>query len=209
MKNFIFSVNNAGDIFSVKSYEKNSVIIVATRYNADGTKTNNVLTVPGLKKHDPVAVVKHLLRCIIAESRMIADFNDDYGTYCNDYDESKKTGIRCRRLFGSYLQSNTIFRTDADGKLIAVLTVTDGKLSQTALNVTASQAIATEQYNSNCFRSLVHNQAKAIVEQCEWVKNVDAEITAIDDAAKQPEQTATEQPEQTATEQPEQIADAA
>ena len=67
MKNFNFSVNNANDIFSVKKNKKNSVLVIATRYNADGTKTNNVLTVPGLKKFDAIAVVKHLLRCIIAE----------------------------------------------------------------------------------------------------------------------------------------------
>ena len=207
MKNFNFSVNNANDIFSVKSYEKNSVLVIASRYNADGTKTNNVLTVPGLKKTDRIAVIKHLLRCIIAECRMIADFNDDFGTYNNDDSESKKTGIRCRRLFGAYLQSDTIYRTDENGKLIAVVTITDGKLSQTALNITASSALANEEYKANCFRSLVHQTACAIAEQCEWVKNVNDEVTAIDDAAKQPEQ-----PEQTAPgndEQPEQIADAA
>ena len=200
MKHFSFSVNNAANVFAVTSYEKNSVIVIATRYNSDGTKTNNVLTVPGLKKTDRVAVVKHLLRCIIAESRMIADFNDDYGRYVNDDDESKKTGIRCRRLFGSYLQSDTIYRTDDDGKLIPVLKITDGKLSQTALSISASSALANEDYSANCFRSLVHTTAKAICEQCEWVTNVNSEIDAIDDAAKQ-------QPEQTASdEQPEQIA---
>lgn len=150
----------------------NSAVLVKTTYSVKtDTIKHKLVLFTDLKDTKPVKVVSHVLKAMIAEYRV----NNEY-TAAHSKVQGQDSGIKFGKLYSTYLNSYAIYRVNSEGKLAVVL-ISDIKLSQTALKVKETHLITT--CKNDLLRAAIHNQATAIVKQSSYIRDVDAETDRI------------------------------
>ena len=168
------------------NFEKNSVVLLKqTVSNSGGTRVD-VLQFTDCQDTKQTTIVKHLLKCLLAEMNVTTDFNERYkmfntGSTVNGVAEQVKTGIQAKRKFLPFLSTSIIYKTDSNGKLSHAVKCDNGlQLRDTALNIKPEQLLTLFEYNSAQFRAALHHTATAVLEQCTFFSSVDAEIQAME-----------------------------
>jgi hypothetical protein len=157
------------------TYAANSLILM--KYKETETKTGiktsvTYIEVCELKDTKEITIVQSLLKFCLAEYRVAKKIETDYSD----------TGITQKRILQSFLNGNTIFRSDSEGKLCKALKATVN-FNQTALNIeTAHRIVNCEPQN---LRPAIYRHSQAILEQCEYLSTIDKEIKAIIELTKE------------------------
>ena len=191
-------------------FSSNAVVLILDSVSSTGNRTTKVLSFDGCKDTKDTTIVKHLLKCMLAEFNVCNDFNEQFSTFetgtvkdvnGTTFKEVVKTGIKAKKYFQPFLNSSTIYKTDSKGKLSHAVKCEDGVLlKDTALNIRQEQLITLFGYNSKQFRSALHHTATAILEQCKFVTLIKEEYNSIEDGlqevAKQEQEQKQEQQKQ-------------
>lgn len=146
----------------------NSAAIVKTNVSKTGAITHKIAFVSDLQFTQPIKVIGHVLKAILAEYRVNQRNVKAYGKLGD-----LTTGIKFASLINPLLNSTTLYRIDSDGKFKSVCT-SDVPWNKTALKVNDKQLITY--CNNAVLRSAIHNQAKAILAQSTYIRDVDAEF---------------------------------
>lgn len=156
-----------------------NVILLAkqtTSIKDDGSVNTSVryIEVCNVKNTDSLTILQSLLKFCVSEFLVASDFEKQYVS-CN---------IKQQKLFNKFLNTNTIHRTNSEGKVTNAL-VSDIPFNQTALKVKDSHTIANCKKENIKAAILLH--AKAILSQCQYLRLIIAQAEKIDkDTAKTP-----------------------
>ena len=171
-------------------FEKNSVVMILKSENSGGTRLR-VLTIPECPGTDPDKIVKHVLKCFVAENKVSDNFVTEFGTFqtgkkINGENETIQTKFVLRPVFRQFLSADVIFKTDANGALSRAIVCDPGlTFKDTALNIRPDQIVTLYSYNSNEFRSALHHTAMAVLKQSSFRSDVENEIKKLNDGLKE------------------------
>ena len=153
-----------------------NVIILAkqttTTRNGEVSTSVRYIEVCKVGKTDSLAIVQTLLKYCIAEHFVCSDFENDFAD----------TKIQQAKIFNKFLTTNTIYRTNSEGKITNAL-ISEVPFSQTALKIKGVHTIVTCEKNN--LKAAIYNHAKAILSQCNYLRLIIDKVGAIDkDIAK-------------------------
>lgn len=172
-------------------YENNAVCLILDNTSKNGNRTIKVLSFTGCEDTKETTIVKHLLKCMLAEFNVCNSFNEQFAMFetgittkdvnGTDVKELVKTGIKAKKYFLPFLNSSAIYKTNSKGVLSHAVKCLDGVLlKDTALNIRQEQLITMYGYNSKQFRSALHHTANAILQQCKFVSLINDEFSNIE-----------------------------
>ena len=137
--------------------ERNGEITTSVRY----------IEVCQTEKTDSLTIIKSLLKYCIAEYFVCSEFETNFAD----------TNIKQRKLFNQFLNTNKIYRTNAEGKIASAIE-SEIMLNQTALKVTNKHTI------TNCkkenLKAAIHQHAKAIVAQSKHISMIVKQVETLE-----------------------------
>ena len=137
--------------------ERNGEITTSVRY----------IEVCQTEKTDSLTIIKSLLKYCIAEYFVCSEFETNFAD----------TNIKQRKLFNQFLNTNKIYRTNAEGKIASAIE-SEIMLNQTALKVTNRHTI------TNCkkenLKAAIHQHAKAIVAQSKHISMIVKQVETLE-----------------------------
>jgi hypothetical protein len=137
--------------------------------------TIKYVAIDGMKNNEQITVVKTLLAALLAEYKAAKGFNEEFKVIKDEKGNviEKESGIQAKRIISPFLNSNKIYKTDTAGKISGALECEKGVcLRDTALNIKEAHAIV--KLNSQNLKFYVHNQAKAIIKQSNYLSTIEA-----------------------------------
>lgn len=165
-----------------------NVILLAKQSTTTNTKTGAVTTnvrfieVCNVEKTDSLTIVQSLLKYCIAEYFVCNELENDFAD----------TNIKQRKLFNQFLSSNTIYRTNSDGRVSNAL-ISEVPFSQTALKVKDYHTITSCKKEN--IKAAIFQHSKAILSQCKYLRLIIDKVETLEN--EQTETTApTEKPTQ-------------
>lgn len=147
----------------------NSAVLLKMTTSANGNTFIKGVAISGLKKTDETTIVKHLLTAIVAEHKTSVDFDNDFATIKLNGKDTE-TGIHAKKFITRYLNTDLIFRSDSNGKIVKAIKLHGQKLNETALKVSNRHLLAT--CNRNDLRAVIHHQSKAVIAQFKYIDNI-------------------------------------
>ena len=159
-------------------FPENSVVLIksSTTTNTDSTIDTNIkwCAIPNVKDTKTINLVKHLLLYCLAEYKHKHQFEDKYRAVRDTNNEIlfEESGIKAQKYVIPFLNTDTMYKTDSNGKLSFALQCEDGiKLNKTAFNIRQNHAI-TQANNANELKCCIHNQASAILAQTTYLTDI-------------------------------------
>lgn len=140
-----------------------NVILLAKQSTTTNTKTGEVTTsvrfieVCKVEKTDALTIVQSLLKYCIAEYFVCNDLDKDFAD----------TNIKQRKIFNQFLNGNTIYRTNSEGKVANALE-SEVPFNQTALKVKDYHTITTCKKEN--LKAAIFQHSKAILSQCKYLR---------------------------------------
>lgn len=159
-----------------------NVILLAKQSTTTNTKTGEVTTsvryieVCNVEKTDSLTIVQSLLKYCIAEYFVCNELERDFAD----------TNIKQRKIFNQFLNGNTIYRTNAEGKVANAL-VSEVPFSQTALKVKDYHAITTCKKEN--LKAAIYQHSKAILSQCKYLRLIIDKAETLETETAQSETT--------------------
>lgn len=154
----------------------NSVVIGKIHTTTKQTTFKGV-AVTELRKCDAVGLVQHILYMLVAEFKQRKQFEKDY-TNATIAGEAETLNVKALSLLKSYLNTNTIYRTNADGVIVSGIELTDGlKLRDTALKITDGHLLATCKKEN--LKAVIFAHSKAVVAQFRYIEDLNTMINKI------------------------------
>ena len=154
----------------------NSVVIGKIHTTTKQTTFKGV-AVTELRKCDAVGLVQHILYMLVAEFKQRKQFEKDY-TNTTIQGEADTLNVKALSLLKSYLNTNTIYRTNADGVIVSGIELTDGlKLRDTALKITDGHLLATCKKEN--LKAVIFAHAKAVIAQFRYIEDLNTMINKI------------------------------
>ena len=155
-----------------------NVILLAKQTISDrnGDITTNIryIEVCKVEKTDALTIVQSMLKYCIAEYFVCSDLENDFAD----------TNIKQRKIFNQFLNTNTIYRTNAEGKITNALE-SEVPFSQTALKVKNTHTIANCKKDN--LKAAIFQHSKAILSQCKYLRLIIDKVNVIDkELAKEP-----------------------
>lgn len=159
-----------------------NMVVLAKKTTSTNAKTGEVTTtiryieVCRIEKSDSLHIVQNLLKYIVAEFFVCKDLETDFA----------ETNIKQRKLFNQFLTGDTIYRTDASGKIASAL-VSEVPLNRTALRVQKTHNVVICKPENR--KAAIYQHAKAVRAQCAYISLIKKEAEALDKDAETAELT--------------------
>lgn len=160
-----------------------NMVVLAKQTTSTNAKTGEVTTtiryieVCRIEKSDSLHIVQNLLKYIVAEFFVCKDLETDFA----------ETNIKQRKLFNQFLTGDTIYRTDASGKIASAL-VSEVPLNRTALRVQKTHNVVICKPENR--KAAIYRHAKAVRAQCAYISLIKKEAEALDKDAETAETVA-------------------
>ena len=170
------TIENVKSLQNIKTLPNSSVVaLYSERESANGIGTKwELFAVDGVKSTKGVDIVTPLLLSFLADFKDCEQFNSAFGVISyedeNQQTTSVKSNLRKVSRLKKFLKTNTIYKTDSEGKITTALICEEGvNLGKTALRIKSKDDIATSK--GKRLRAGIFNQAKAIVAQTNSTKS--------------------------------------
>lgn len=154
-----------------------NMVVLAKKTTSTNAKTGEVTTtiryieVCRIEKTDSLHIVQNLLKYIVAEFFVCKDLETDFA----------ETNIKQRKLFNQFLTGDTIYRTDASGKIASAL-VSEVPLNRTALRVQKTHSVVICKPENR--KAAIYQHAKAVRAQCVYISLIKDKAATIDKDAE-------------------------
>lgn len=154
-----------------------NMVVLAKKTTSTNAKTGEVTTtiryieVCRIEKSDSLHIVQNLLKYIVAEFFVCKDLETDFA----------ETNIKQRKLFNQFLSGDTIYRTDATGKIASAL-VSEVPLNRTALRVQKTHNVVICKPENR--KAAIYQHAKAVRAQCAYISLIKDKAETIDKDAE-------------------------
>lgn len=159
-------------------FPANSVILLNYRESVKATgeitTTLNYIKLDDVKDTKPLTIVKTALIAYLSEFRYFLQESKNWKQVKDDTNKiiCEDSGIKPSNVLKPFLKTNTIYKTDSNGKISKAVQCEGITLNQTALNLKESHALVSTVSDDDKLRFFVHHQANIILKQATYLRDI-------------------------------------
>lgn len=101
--------------------DANSVVLIKCNINRKNEIVYDIVTVTGLRKTNLNSICKHLLNVRATEKRTEIKLDKEMSSILGLNGNNEKSGLRVKSFMSTYYDTNLIFRTNTEGKIVCAI----------------------------------------------------------------------------------------
>lgn len=148
--------------------DANSVVLIKRNINRKNEIVYDIVTITGLRKTNLNSICKHLLNVRATEKRTEIKLDKEVSSILGLNGNNEKSGLRVKSFMSTYYDTNLIFRTNTEGKIVCAIEskfigekiTIYMKLKDTALRIIDKHLIVT--CKSDNYPLVLNEHAKAV-----------------------------------------------
>lgn len=159
-------------------FPANSVILLNYRESVKATgeitTTLNYIKLDDIKDTKPLTIVKTALIAYLSEFKYFLQESKNWKQVKDDTNKiiCEDSGIKPSNVLKPFLKTDTIYKTDSNGKISKAVQCSGITLNQTALNLKESHALVSTISDDDKLRFFVHHQANVILKQATYLRDI-------------------------------------